>query len=297
MISIGTLNASRPLQGDESLKEHGGVIAQGAGRIREFQERVYRFYRKNGRDLPWRRTTVPYEILVSEIMLQQTQVERVCGRYERFLVRFPDFPALAGAELRDVLHEWQGLGYNRRAKSLHATAGIVMGQYEGVLPDNEKVLASLPGIGKATAASIVAFAFNRPSVVIETNIRRVFIHCFFDDQETVSDRDIAPLVAATCDRENPRAWYYALMDLGSSLKTRIPNPNRRSTMYRRQARFEGSDRMIRGRILAFLVGEDRISVPDLVSRLESDPGRVESILKTLEKEGFMKNEKGFLTLR
>lgn len=290
-------NASIPFRGDESLKKIAASIAPEPVKIRDFQERVYWFYRKHGRDLPWRRTTVPYEILVSEIMLQQTQVERVCGRYERFLVRFLDFPALAGAELRDVLHEWQGLGYNRRAKSLHATAGIVMGQYEGVLPDNEKVLASLPGIGKATAASIVAFAFNRPSVVIETNIRRVFIHCFFDDQETVSDRDIAPLVAATCDRENPRAWYYALMDLGSSLKTRIPNPNRRSTMYRRQARFEGSDRMIRGRILAFLVGEDRISVPDLVSRLNLDPVRVQGILKTLEKEGFLKNEKGFLTLR
>lgn len=269
----------------------------GDTKIREFQDQVYRFYRQNGRDLPWRRTTVPYEILVSEMMLQQTQVERVCGRYERFLARFPDFPSLAGAELGEVLHEWQGLGYNRRAKSLHETAGIVTEQYSGTLPAEEEVLSSLPGIGKATAASLMAFAFNRPSVVLETNIRRVFIHCFFHNHEKVSDRDIIPLVEATCDRENPRDWYYALMDLGSSLKRRIPNPNRRSTMYHTQPPFQGSDRMIRGRILAILVDERKIPETDLVSRLNTDWERLHGILKILEKEGFLKTEDGQVSLR
>lgn len=279
------------------MEVRGDADEPGCEKIRVFQEQVYRFYRKQGRDLPWRRTTVPYEILVSEMMLQQTQVERVCGRYERFLARFPDFPSLAGAGLGEVLHEWQGLGYNRRAKSLHETAGIITGQFGGTLPAEEEVLASLPGIGKATAASLIAFAFNRPSVVLETNIRRVFIHCFFRDLEKVSDREIIPLVEATCDRENPRDWYYALMDLGSSLKKSIPNPNRRSTEYRTQPRFQGSNRMIRGRILAILVDEQKTRESELVSRLKTDNERIHGILKTLEKEGFLRTKDGWVILR
>lgn len=279
------------------MEVRGAADSPGREKIMVFQEHVYRFYRKNGRDLPWRRTRVPYEILVSEMMLQQTQVERVCGRYERFLARFPDFPSLAGAGLGEVLHEWQGLGYNRRAKSLHETAGIITEQFGGTLPDKENVLVSLPGIGKATAASLLAFAFNRPSVVLETNIRRVFIYCFFRDHEKVSDRDIIPLVEATCDRENPRDWYYALMDLGSSLKKNTPNPNRRSTKYRTQPRFQGSDRMIRGRILAILVDEQKIREPEIVSRLNTGKERVHGIVKTLEKEGFLRTEDGWVILR
>lgn len=258
-----------------------------AREIREFRERVYQFSQTHRRDLPWRRTANPYEILVSEMMLQQTRVERVCGKYECFLARFPDFRALARADLGEVLREWQGLGYNRRAKFLQQTAEIIVREYGGILPDNERVLTSFPGIGNATAASLVAFAFQRPSIVIETNIRRVFIHCFLSDRDRVSDREIVPLVAATCDRENPREWYYALMDLGSALKMQIPNPNRRSAQYRKQGRFIGSDRMIRGKILSLLVKEQRIVEADLSPGLDPDSGRIARIIGAMEKEGFL----------
>ncbi|MCU0632562.1 MAG: A/G-specific adenine glycosylase [Methanolinea sp.] len=274
--------------------EAGGVLS--LHEIQEFRERVYRFYRVHRRDLPWRNTHDPYAILVSEMMLQQTQVERVCGRYERFLARFPDFVSLAGADLSDVLKEWQGLGYNRRAKALYQIAGRVVDDYGGQLPMDEGTLTSLPGIGKATAASLVAFAYNRPSLVIETNIRRVFIHCFFPGQTEVRDREIQPLVAATCDRENPRDWYYALMDFGSTLKKQIPNPNRRSAHYRKQPPFEGSDRMVRGRILALLVRENRVGESEIPARLDLDQERIARILGTLEKEGFLKRERGVARL-
>jgi len=264
--------------------------------VAEFREKVYRFYRVHRRDLPWRNTHDAYSILVSEMMLQQTQVERVLECYPRFITRFPDFATLAKASFPEVLGEWQGLGYNRRAIFLHRIASLVMDEYAGRLPDDEGTLSSFPGIGEATAASLVAFVFNRPSIVIETNVRRVFLHCFFEGHSVVRDREIRPLVAATCDRESPREWYYALMDLGSALKKRIPNPNRRSAHYRKQAPFEGSDRMVRGRILGILVREGAVRESDLPPMLGIDRKRAAGILATLEKEGFLKREGGTAVL-
>lgn len=284
------LRRDAPLPGDT---EPGGLTPE---EISGFRREVYRFYRANRRDLPWRNTSDCYAILVSEMMLQQTGVERVRGRYERFLARFPDFQSLARSDLGEVLSEWQGLGYNRRAKFLHETAGIIVREHGGVMPDDERILASFPGIGKATAASLMAFAFMRPSVVIETNIRRVFLHCFFSGRESVTDREIAPLVAATCDRKNPRDWYYALMDLGSVLKIRVSNPNRRSAHYRKQPGFMGSDRMIRGKILSLLVKEKKIIEEDLASRLDPDRERVSRIIKTMEKEGILARQGGLILL-
>ena len=258
--------------------------------VMEFRENVYRFYRVHRRDLPWRNTKDAYSILVSEVMLQQTQVERVLERYPRFIARFPDFSTLAGAPFPEVLGEWQGLGYNRRAIFLHRIARLVRDEYSGCLPDDEGTLMSFPGIGEATAASLLAFVFNRPSIVVETNIRRVFIHFFFEGESGVKDPEIRPFVAATCDRENPREWYYALMDLGSALKKQIPNPNRRSAHYRKQAPFEGSDRMVRGKILGILVRDGAVRESDLPWMLGIDRQRAEAILATLEKEGFFKRE-------
>ncbi|MDD1716434.1 MAG: A/G-specific adenine glycosylase [Methanolinea sp.] len=229
-------------------------------------------------------------------MLQQTRVGSVVGRYERFLSRFPDFEHLADADLSEVLTEWQGLGYNRRAAALHAIARKVMNDFSGRLPDDERVLATLPGIGTATAASIAAFAFNRPSVLIETNIRRVFLHCFFPMRDAVPDREILPIVAATCDHGNPREWYYALMDLGSEWKTRFPNPNRRSAHYRRQSPFEGSIRQARGAIVKILIAEGGIACEELGDRLAIDRDRFEAALEQMKKEGLIKEEKGRIRL-
>ena len=155
---------------------------------------VLSHYEQYGRDMAWRNTTDPYQILVSEIMLQQTQVERVTAKFPEFIRAFPDFASLATAPLANVLTVWQGLGYNRRAIALQKCAIRVMNEYDGVLPADVDILATFPGIGRATASSIAAFAFNMPVVFIETNIRRVFIHFFFTDTDTVNDAEILPLV-------------------------------------------------------------------------------------------------------
>ena len=245
----------------------------------------------------WRKTTDPYHILVSEIMLQQTQVPRVTVKYPQFISAFPDVHSLAGATLSEVLAVWKGMGYNRRAIALRDIAGIVVTRFSGVIPGEEAVLCGFPGIGKATAGSIMAFAFDRPTVFIETNIRRVFIHCFFRDQVPVSDLEIRPLVARTLDREHPREWYYALMDYGAVLGRRIPNPNRRSTHYHRQPAFEGSDRQLRGRVLELLLHEGTIMKNDLVTRIGERPDRTGEILLTLHQEGFVTLEHGSVRLK
>lgn len=255
--------------------------------IPAFQDLVLSRYRSSGRKFPWRETTDPYAILVSEIMLQQTQVGRVAEKFPQFLAAFPDFPTLAAAPLADVLAQWQGMGYNRRTIALQKCARRVMEEYGGELPDDPEILSTFPGIGKATASSICAFAFNQPVVFIETNIRRVFIHCFFSDNEIVDDTAIRPLVEAALYSKNPREWYNALMDYGTELKKSVPNPNRRSVHYTRQSAFEGSDRKIRGEILRQLLSGKTRSEKALVSHIREDPERTKRILAALETEGFI----------
>jgi A/G-specific adenine glycosylase len=265
--------------------------------LSEFRKVVLDHYRDHGRDLAWRRTTDPYHVLVSEIMLQQTQVERVSVKYPAFIDAFPDFPTLAGAPLSDVLAAWQGMGYNRRAISLQKCARQVVEEYDGILPQDPGVLATFPGIGRATAASICAFAFNMPVVFIETNIRRVFIHFFFQDDEPVHDADILPLVTRALYRKNPRVWYWALMDFGSALKKTTSNPNRRSIHYVRQSAFEGSDREIRGRIIRVLLECPGQDAEELIRKTGGERDRVLGILGSLEKEGFLMITGNGITIR
>jgi A/G-specific adenine glycosylase len=255
--------------------------------LSEFQKIVLDHYRDRGRDFAWRRTTDPYRILVSEIMLQQTQVERVRVKYPAFIDTFPDFPSLAGSPLSDVLAVWQGMGYNRRAISLQKCARRVVEEHDGTLPQDPGVLATFPGIGRATAASICAFAFNMPVVFIETNIRRVFIHFFFGDHEKVDDDEILPIARQALPAEDPRTWYNALMDLGAALKKKGENPNRRSRQYTKQAAFEGSDRKIRGRILRLLLAEKHLTQKVIAGKFSEEPARIVRILRDLEAEGFI----------
>ncbi len=252
-----------------------------------FQHNVYQHFKKFGRDLPWRNTDNPYHILISEIMLQQTQVERVIGKYGSFIAKFPDMNSLAKANLKEVLEVWQGLGYNRRAISLMKLAKLIMSEYGGTLPANMDELVKLPGIGRATAGCLLAFAFHKPSVFIETNIRRVFIHHFFQDRKDVRDDEIMPLVEATLDRKNPRDWYYALMDYGSMLKKEIENPNKKSAHYTRQKPFEGSDRKIRGAVMKALIGKSSMTENTVIAVVGSEKGRVKKILLSLAGEGFI----------
>lgn len=257
--------------------------------ILRFRKMVYSHFASNPRPLPWRETENPYHILVSEFMLQQTRVERVIGKYRLFIAAFPDFYSLSRASLQEVLGVWQGLGYNRRALSLKETARQVIERFAGVLPASQEDLATLPGIGGYTAAAIAAFAFHRPVTLIETNIRTVLIHCFFPDQQEVRDKAILPLVQATLDDGNPREWYYALMDFGVMLKSRLPNPSRRSAHHSRQAPFEGSDRQIRGKILRILLAGQFFSRADIAGLVGGDPERIGMILDQLEQEKFISN--------
>jgi A/G-specific adenine glycosylase len=224
-------------------------------KIHTFVEKLVNFYHQHSRDLPWRKNITPYSIFVSEIMLQQTQVARVLTKYPEFVHRFPDFISLVSAPLTDVLRLWQGMGYNRRAKYLHDCAKEIMRQYKGDLPDTIEKLESLPGIGPATAGSIACFAFNAPTVFIETNIRRSILFHFFAEDTEVSDLQVRKVVEK-CMKHiqksrdiSPREWYWALMDYGSYLKTVVDNPNKRSKHYVKQSKFAGSDRQIRGALL------------------------------------------------
>jgi A/G-specific adenine glycosylase len=258
---------------------------------------ICHYYRHQGRRMAWRETTDPYRIFISEVMLQQTQVGRVRQKYAEFMEKFPDFPALATAEQRDVLAAWQGLGYNRRAIALHRAARIVVEKFGGVLPGTVEDLESLPGIGHATASSIAAFAFNAPTVFIETNVRRLFIHFFFRGREGISDAEILPLVAGTLDPEHPREFYWGVMDYGTMLKKRYPNPNRRSASYARQSRFEGSDRQIRGQVLRALLQQGPTDAADLFTGLTVERKKGEIILQKMVAEGFVAEESGKYLIR
>jgi len=267
--------------------------------IKEFQKVVWNYYKKHKREMPWRVTTDPYHIVVSEIMLQQTQVKRVLEKYPLFIKAFPDFQSLAKASLSRVLKVWQGMGYNRRAIALKAIAEKVIHEYGGVLPETPETLVIFPGIGKATAGSISAFAFNSPTIFIETNIRRVFIHHFFSKQEQAHDEDILHYVGMAFDKKNSREWYWALMDYGTYLgeMMRGKNPNTKSKSYKKQSKFEGSDRKIRGVILKILIKEGQKSKEKIIERLRDDPARVEKILTDLMKEGFLRYTKSHYTLQ
>jgi len=256
--------------------------------IKDFQDLIWNFYAISGRPFAWRNVGDPYKVVVSEIMLQQTQTYRVAPKYDLFLAELPNFYSLAQASLRDVLSLWQGLGYNRRGMALHNIGKKVVDEFNGQLPNDPEILVTFPGIGKATAASICAFAFNNPTVFIETNIRAVFIHCFFNDRIDVYDKEIEPLVAQTLDKANPREWYYALMDYGVMLKKTMPNPSRKSRHHTQQSKFQGSDRQIRGMILKYLVEFPKISQNALIASIPRDNERIEKILGDLCKEGLIK---------
>lgn len=254
-----------------------------------FNRMIWAYYRKYGRhSMPWRHTRDPYAILVSEVMLQQTQANRVEGFYGDFMRRFPDFPSLAHATTKEVLAAWQGLGYNRRALSLRRTAEIVVRDFGGRLPGNRAALQALPGIGKGTSGSLMAFAFNRPEVFIETNVRRVFIHHFFPRAKQVTDDQIGRCIQRTMDTSRPREWYWALMDYSATMPRIAGNANLRSAHYRRQSPFSGSDRELRGKLIRYMLGgRERIAVSSLPAVLGAAGPRIAGIVDGLVREGFL----------
>ncbi|MFX1314732.1 MAG: winged helix-turn-helix transcriptional regulator [Promethearchaeota archaeon] len=256
-----------------------------------FREIIYAYYKQYGRTFPFRSKISDYNVLVSEIMLQQTQTGAVSNKFLRFIHRFPSFLDLARAPLEDVLKVWKGLGYNRRAIALKKISEIIIRDYGGKLPDSVEILESFPQIGHNTASSIVTFAFNKPTVFVETNIRRVYIYFFYLDKVKVKDIEILSLVDKTIDKNNPREWYYALMDYGVMLKKSHPELNKKSIHYKKQKPFKGSSRELRGKILGILLENPDLTKDEIIERLNTEAERIVKIIEQLTKEGFIKRYK------
>jgi A/G-specific adenine glycosylase len=242
----------------------------------QLRKKVWAYYDAHGRhDLPWRKTKDAYKIMVSEIMLQQTQVDRVRPFYKELLEQFPTIGALAAAPLGDVLRAWQGLGYNRRAKMLHQAAQMVVNELGGKMPKSIEGLQVLPGIGPYTARAIAAFAYNHDTVFVETNLRTVVLHEFFPARTDVPDAEILAVLERAYPKSSAgrgaRDWYAALMDYGAFLKRSGVRTNARAKAYTKQSTFTGSSRQARGAVLralakgplplkrlTLLLGDDRV---------------------------------------
>lgn len=276
--------------------------------ITAFQKVIWNYYKVSGRgNLPWRKNINPYKIWVSEIMLQQTRVDRVVPFFKSWIKAFPTVAKLANASQVEILKHWKGLGYNSRALRMKQTAQEIVKNYQGKFPKTLPELEKLPGIGPYTAGAICAFADNQPVTVIETNIRRVFIHHFFYDKSGVHDDDILELVKKTLP-ENVRGWYWALMDYGSFLGRTLNisgkkyNPNVQSKHYTKQSKFSGSDRQIRGKILEILLQEKNHTIlpSKLYKQLQTfskNKKRIGTILVQMENEKFLEMKGGKILLK
>ena len=263
--------------------------------IPTFQRKILAWYQKNGRDLPWRKTRDPYSILVSEIMLQQTQVSRVIPKYEEFLKTFPTVQALAKAREGKLLTVWSGLGYWRRARFLKEAAKDIVKNHGGKFPKTPAELQTLPGIGPYTAGAVACFAFGSTEPFIDTNIRRVYLHFFFKDKKNVSDKTILPIAAKAIWKQDPRTWHWALFDYGATeLKDR--NINKRSKLYTKQSPFKGSFRSFRAKAIKKLLSSPghKLSKTKLLDFIEEEirtaetDWSAEEILAELTKDKLVK---------
>ena len=232
--------------------------------IPQFQRMILDWGRGHRRDMPWRSTRDPYEILVSEVMLQQTQVSRVLPKYEEFLREFPTPEALAAASQAKLLRVWQGLGYWNRALRLRDAARMVIEEFDGQFPHDPATLRTLPGVGPYTAGAVACFAFGCAEPFLDTNIRRVYLYFFFPGEDDVPDSRIMEIARRALWTEDPREWGYALFDYGAT-ELRDRTINRRSRHYARQSAFEGSFRSFRTQTLRHVLAQEgaSISKPDL----------------------------------
>ena len=275
--------------------------------LSSFRKKILTYYKNNRRSFPWRENLDTltecdrlYRIIVSEIMLQQTQAPRVVPKYESFLKKFPNFETLAKASQHEVLLEWQGLGYNRRGMYLKKIAEKISENFSknktngaDQLPRTAEALMELPGIGPNTAGSILAFAYNIPHPFIETNIRSVYIHFFFTHKNRkIHDAEILALVEKTLDQKNPREWFFALMDYGVMLKaTSFSDPARKSKMYKKQSPFKGSNRELRANILRAILS--RQSVEHIIKTIGAgntprhSSAAIKRNIKMMKKEGLI----------
>lgn len=263
---------------------------------KEFVRRVTDHWRHSGRHtLPWRKTKDPYRILVSEVMLQQTQVDRVIPYYEKFLKKYPTAERLSKSRLADVLKLWSGLGYNRRAKFLRDAAIALVEKHDGKFPKSYEGLRELPGVGDYTARAVRVFAFNKRDVLIETNVRTAYLHHFFHDATSVHDKELLPFILAAAEGQDPREWHAALMDYGACLKRNGVRLNAKSAHYSRQSRFEGSSRQLRGRLLRRLMDGPitRASLRKISAKNAYD---VSMALQAMERQGLVIQADGRWTI-
>jgi len=281
-----------------------------------FQTKILQWYKKTGRELPWRKTVKPYEILVSEMMLQQTQVERVIPKYLAFLEQFPTEKALAKAKTSEVIKSWQGLGFNRRAIRLQEIAQKIIEL--GTFPESEQELIKLKGIGPYTASAVASFAYNHDVVVLDTNIRRVFQRVFLGHVKEENEKltkEFELLAEKHLPKGKSRDWHNALMDLGAGVCTaQAPKCEQcpvqelcsftkileqaskeekgqllfRTRVKNKQGTFKNSDRYYRGRILDTL-REGTVEEKDLKD-FKLEKKRLKKILEELEKDKLIQRE-------
>lgn len=255
-----------------------------------FQKTIWDYYRNHGRVLPWRYEKDPYKVFVSEVMLQQTQVARVLTKYPQFIAKFPSVKHLAQSSFSDILPVWQGMGYNRRAKYLLQTAQMINDTYKGVVPDSVEQLVDLPGIGQATAAAIVAYAYDTRVVFLETNIRAVYLYHYFRQRTNVHDSEILAKIENTLPSRRFRDWYYALTDYGAMLKSSKRFANTQSKHYAKQSVFEGSRRQVRGMILRTALSDGRVTIETLKQVSGRTERELSDILDDMVKEDMIEKE-------
>lgn len=260
-----------------------------AASLEDFYTRIMAFYAASGRHFPWRERRNPYIIILSEMMLQQTQTERVLPKYEAFLALWPDMESFKqDATLPEVLTLWSGLGYNRRAKYLFDT----LKSLDVTKVTEEQYLRTLPGVGPSTAAAVLAFACNQKAVYLETNVRRVLLTVFFAEEENVPDGALKEILISLYPYvEDFALWYYALMDYGVFLARHLVNANRRSRHYQVQSRFCGSFRQIRGALLSAITQKGALTHDEAVA-LGYDGAAVDKALKALEKDALITFSEG-----
>lgn len=246
------------------------------------------FYEEHGRCFAWRDTRDPYKILVSEVMLQQTQTTRVVQKFPEFIRAFPSVSSLARASQREVMSAWQGLGYYRRARNLYRAADAIVREHGGRLPKTFDELVCLPGIGEYTAAAVAVFAYEQPTPMIETNIRSVYLYAFFSGQRAVHDRDVLQLIADSIVEHRSRDWFYALMDIGVELKRLRPGINRASKHYARQSTFKGSDREVTAKVLKFVLSRSRsVSESDIHEKILAEQAQIQRAINRLERDSLV----------
>lgn len=264
--------------------------------VRTFRDMIFTWWESNRRDLPWRRTRDPYRILVSEVMLQQTQVSRVLPKYQEFLTLFPDVFALAQAPASAVLRAWKGMGYNRRALYLKRTAEVVVADYHGKFPDSELLLTKFPGVGTYTARAIMVFAFEKNVAMVDTNIRQILVHFFFDGLSQ-KEKLIKELADTLVPAGKSWAWHQALMDYGALALPR--DATKRTATKKTAIPFKDSDRYYRGKIVDCL-REKKQKEKELLTRFTNKYGvgqdRYTQIVSGLIKDGLVVRRKNILAL-